>query len=299
MRPTRTVAAALLFLLPIACGDDGGDDVDAGTAGDTDDEEVAPVDGEPGGGEGGLFIEVAFVGGFVPAGFDFRNLPSAVVYEDGTVIAPGAVAAIFPGPAVLPLFSGSVDEGALDDLLQAAAEAGLVGASPDVGRAEDLPIADAASTRVTVVVDGEARVVEAYALDIGGADLGQTGLDDAQLAARAALADFVAAVSEVTTRVATEPMPVERYRALGLPAIDASALDPAGPQPSELAWPAGLPAPEEGVCVAVTGEGVAALETALDQANDQTQWVVGDQVLTLAIRAVLPHEPDCPEDAGG
>ena len=296
MRPTRTIAAALLFLLPAACGDDGGDVVDAG--GDTDDEDVepVPVDGEPGGGEGGLFIELELVGGFVPFGFDFRNPPTAVVYADGTVVAPGAVAAIFPGPAVLPLFTGTVDDEVLDDLLQAAAEAGMIGSTPDIGDAGDLPIADAASTRVTVVVDGDEQIVDAYALEFGREELGQTGLDDAELDARAALADFVAAVTEVVNRAATEELDAERYRVLGSPAIDPSTLDPAGPQPNELAWPAGLPEPVEGECVAITGESVASFEQAVQEANELTQWTLGDRTFSLVVRPVLPHEPDCPED---
>lgn len=286
MRTTRSLTAALLLVSLAACGDDD-DDVGTGAA------DGAVVDGTPGGAEGGLFIEVAYVGGFVPIDFQFRNLPVAAVYEDGTVVVPGAVAAIYPGPAVTPLFTGQLDDGALDDLLAAAAEAGMVGATPDVGDASALPVADAASTRVTVVVDGDERVVEAYALDILGGDLGQTGLSEAQLGARAALADLVATVSEAATRVAQEPLVPERYRVLAGPPLDPSTLDPAGPQPTSLAWPV-VPEPVDGQCTAIAGDGVAALAEALGSANELTQWTVGDRTFSLAVRPVLPHEPDCP-----
>jgi hypothetical protein len=289
MRPTRTIAAALLFLLPLACGnDDDATDVSADDTGTG-----APVEGEPGGGEGPLFIEIAVVGGFVPQDFAFKNVPTAVVYDDGTVIAPGATAAIYPGPAALPLFSGTVDDDVLDDLLQAAGEAGMVGGTPDVGEMGAIPVADAASTRVTVVVDGDEQVVEAYALDVG-ADLGQVGLSEAQLASRAALSDLVAAVSEVVNRAATEELPVERYRVQAGPPVDPAGLDPNGPQPNDVVWPDGLPEPVEGECVAITGDDVAPFAAALEQANELSQWHLGDRVFSLVVRPVLPHEPDCP-----
>jgi hypothetical protein len=224
--------------------------------------------------------------------------PSVVVFEDGTVVVPGATAAIYPGPAALPLFTGQLDDSTLDQLLTAAADAGMVGATPDVGDVGDLPIADAASTRVTVVVDGDERVVEAYALTEAGSNLGQTGLDEPQMAARAALADLVAAVSDAATPVADEPYAADRYRVLASPPIDATTLDPAGPQPTEMAWPDGLPEPVEGMCVAITGDGAATLTTALEQANELTQWRLGDRLFGLAVRPVLPHEPDCPDDTG-
>ena len=294
MRPTRTLAAALLFLLAAACGDDD----TGGTATDSTDPAPPAVDGEPGGGDNGLFIEIASVGGFVPQDFAFRNLPSLVVYEDGTVIAPGAVPAIFPGPAVTPAFTGQVDEAVLDDLLAAAADAGMIGATPDVGEMGDLPIADAASTRITVVVDGEERVVEAYALAEAGGDLGQTGLDDQQVAARAALADLVATVTDVVTPKAEEPVAPERYRVLASPPVDPAGFDDPA-QITVVDWPTTIDPPPEGRCVAITGAALADFEASLSQANQLTQWTAGDRTFSLAVRVVLPHEPDCPDQAGG
>ena len=296
MRPTRTLAAALLFLLPAACGDDDSGDTGSGST----DPAPPAVDGEPGGGESGLFIEIASVGGFVPQDFAFRNLPSVVVYDDGTVIAPGAVPAIFPGPAVTPAFTGRIDDATLDELLAAAAEAGLIGATPDVGEVGDLPIADAASTRVTVVGDGDERRVEAYALaEAGGTDFGQTGLDEEQVAARAALADFVAAVSGAATPAAEEPLTPERYRVLASPALDPSGFDDPAVQLTVVDWPTTIEPPAEGRCVAITGDAIADFEASLRQANELTQWTAGDRTFSLAVRVVLPHEPDCPDDVGG
>jgi hypothetical protein len=293
MRTTRTLAAAVLLLALAACGDDG-DDVDAGRDGDDGGSGsttgTAPDGAEPGGGDGELFIEIAYVGGFMIEDFQFRSVPQAVVYADGTVFAPGAIPAIHPGPAVSPVFTGTLDDDTLAELLDAAAVAGMIGGSPDVGDAGALPIADAASTRVTVVVDGDEQVVEAYALaEAGGPGFGQTGLTDAQVEARATLAELVAVVTEAAL-AAQDPYLPERYRVLASTPPDDAGLDV---QPNQLEWPAGLPEPVEGTCVAVTGDAAAALTEELASATEITRWTVGDRVLTLAVRPVLPHEPDC------
>jgi hypothetical protein len=291
MRTTRTLAAVLLFLLPVACGDDDDGGTTAGTP--------SGADGAPGGGEGGLFIELAFVGGFVAPDFTFRNLPNLVVYDDGTVVAPGAVAAVYPGPAFMPAFTGHVDDAVLDELVAAASDAGMVGSTPDVGQIGDLPIADAASTRVTVVVDGDERVVEAYALaEAGGTDFGQTGLDERQVAARAALSRFVATVTDAVTPAADEPLTPERYRVLAGPAVDPAGFDDPAVQPTIADWPAEVPVPPEGECTAITGDAVAPFAAALEQANELTQWRAGDRTFSLAVRVVLPHEEDCPPVGG-
>jgi hypothetical protein len=287
MRTTRLLAAALLAALPAACGDDG---EDTSTGGDTDGGPRA-VTGTPGGTDSGLFVEVVNAGGFVPMGFDFRNLPVAAIHADGRVFAPGAITLQFPGPAVLPVFTGQLDDGALEDLLAAAAEAGLLDDdAPDYGGQADLPIADASTTRVTVVVDGEEHVVEAYALEF------TDGLPPEVAEARAALADFVAAVNEAVL-AARDPFDPDRYRVLATAPIDPTAVDPGLPQPNVLDWPAGLPEPVEGECTALTGDAAAAFEAALEQADEQTQWRIGERTFGLFARPVLPHEPDCP--AGG
>lgn len=287
MRTTRLLAAALLAVLPAACGDDG---EETSTDGDADGGPRA-VTGTPGGTDSGLFVEIVVGGGFVPMGFDFRNLPTAAVYADGRVFAPGATTLQFPGPAVLPVFTGQLEPGAVEDLLAAAAGAGLLDDEvPDYGGQGDLPIADAATTRVTVVVDGEEHVVEAYALEFAD------GLPPATAEARAALADFVAAVNEAALG-AQDPFDPDRYRVLATSPSDPSAVEPGSPQPNVVDWPAGLPEPVEGECTGLTGDAAAAFEAALAAANEQTQWRVGERTFGLFARPVLPHEPDCP--AGG
>lgn len=295
-RNRSPIALLLLVLAALAalagCGDDAEDvgTADGGDGSGSSTDSTPPPDARPGGTASGLFIEVASVGGFVPSDFAFRSVPRVVVYDDGTVIAPGAVPAIYPGPATTPLFSGTLDAAALHELLAAAAAAGLIGGTPDVGDQGDIPIADAPSTRVTVVVDGDERVVEAYALVEAGADMGQTGLSDEQLEARAALAELVA-LADRAVLAAETPYEPARYRVLGSEPPADPGTDVA---PNELAWPEGVPEPIEATCVSIGGDAAAGFAATLASASEITRWSIGDRVLNVAVRPVLPHEPDCP-----
>jgi hypothetical protein len=284
---TRLLATALLVLLPItACGDDDDDDASGGGGSGGGGTEL-PDGATPGGAEGDLFVEVAFVGGLVPQEFAFRSVPQTVIYGDGTVIASGVTTLEFPGPAVAPLVQGRLDEDTLGELLEGAARAGMVGGKPAVGDQSAIPIADAASTRVTVVIDGDSQTVEAYALDIG--DVGPTRLTDEQVAAREELAAFVDAVNEAGF-AASDPYVPDRYRVLASEPVDGVGGDL---PPNELLWPEGLPGPVVGECVAIEGDDAAALSEALADATEITRWIVGDSPVALAVRPVLPHEPGC------
>jgi hypothetical protein len=272
---TRLLLAAALLL--VACGDDD----DAAAPDDV------PADASPGGAEGNLFVEIAFTGGLVPQEFAFRAVPQTVIYGDGTVVAAGATTLEFPGPAVTPLVRGTLDGDSLRELVEHAGRAGMIGGHPDVGDAGAIPVADAAATRVTVVVDGDKQLVEAYALDLG-ADVGPTNLTEAQRAARAELAAFVSAVNDAGF-AATEPYEPERYRVMAFEPV-AAGDDVA---PNVLLWPGGVPEPVMGECVVVEGEAAATLAAALVDATQITRWTVGDTEVAVAVRPILDHEPGC------
>lgn len=292
--PLRILTALLLPLALVAsCGDDA---EDAGTD-TTDGSGVADGGGEPaptvpdgarpGGLPGDVFLQIEHVGGFVPVGFDFQTVPSVTVYADGTVVVPGATVAIFPGPAVSPLAIGTLDEEDLDELLATVASAGLLAeVPPDPG--ENQLVADAATTRITVVVDGRDTVVEAYALDIPIPD-DATGVDDDQRAVRERLSELVAAVSDAATARATELYEPSGYRVLALEPFE---TDPSI-EPDELSWPAEGPQPVLDECVAVTGDDAAVLTGLVAGATEITRWTVGAEQVTLRFRPMLPHEDGC------
>jgi hypothetical protein len=292
--PLRILTALLLPLaLVAACGDDadeaGTDTTDGTGAADGGDEPAPTVpDGaEPGGLPGEVFLQIEHVGGFVPVGADFQSVPSVTVYADGTVVVPGATIAIFPGPAVAPLAIGALDDEDLDELLGAVASAGLLAeVPPDPG--ENQLVADAATTRITVVVDGRDTVVEAYALDIPVPD-DAPGIDDDQRAVRERLVELVATVSDAATTRATDLYEPTGYRVLALEPFE---TDPSI-EPDELTWPAEGPQPVLDECVAITGDAAAAVAQLVAGATEITRWTVGAEQVTLRVRPMLPHEDGC------
>lgn len=290
--PLRILTALLLPLAFVAaCGDDG-DDVatdttSGGSGGGGSTDATVPEGATPGGLPGDVFLQIELVGGFVPAGFDFRSVPNVTVYADGTVVVPGASIAIFPGPAVTPLSIGTLDEGDLDELLAEVAAAGLLAdVPPDPG---DNPlVADAATTRITVVVDGHDTVVEAYALDIPTTD-DAPGPTDAQREVRERLSELVTRVTDAAVVRAVDVYEPTGYR---VRATEPFETDPSV-APNVLAWPADLPQPELDECVAVTGDGATALTALLADATEITEWTVGSEQVSLGFRPLLPHEDGC------
>lgn len=293
-----------LLVLALASGCSGGEErlvagsgspegPGSGTAPGSGEGPQLPV-GAPGGGPDGLVVSVEVGGGFVPVGWDFRSLPTAVVLEDGTTFSPGATVLSFPGPAVHPVVRGHLDDAAVAELVAAAAAAGLLEDEPV--ESGEPPIADAPTTTVTVVVDGEAHVTSVYALaEAGGDGLGPAGetpgTTPEQAEARQRVADVVARVTTAVTEAEESLWEPDRYRVLPLPAT----ADPGTEvEPDEREWPLPEVALVEGECNAITGEAAATLRAALADATELTRWRAATGTFSLAVRPVLPHEPGCP-----
>ena len=257
-------------------------------------------DRQPGGGDGPLFVSVEVGSGLVPMGHDFRSPPRSVVYDDGTTFSVGAINLIYPGPALLPVIEGQLDDGGIDEILAAAAEAGLDGSrEQDFGRP---PIADAPTTTITVVIDGEAHATSVYALNETG-DRGpgrgepeeaSPGLTPEQEAARDQVREFLDLVSRLVSAAEEGQYEPERYRVLPL---DPQTQPDAEVEPDEREWPVESVTLTPGECAAVSGADAEVLGAALREATEITRWRTDSgAVYTLAARAVLPHEPDCPPE---
>jgi hypothetical protein len=281
-----------LLVVPVlvlaACGDDDeGVRTDPGDGADGSGDQPDPDPGAavPGGGPDGLVLSIESVGGFTTPETTFRQTPTTVIYDDGSTVTQGAVMAIYPGPAVLPLVAGQIDDEALARIVALADEAGLLGDEPDVGSP---PVADAPDTRITLVADGEAHttVVPALGFDEPGA-----GVSDEQAESRARIQRFVSEVSElVTAGESSDMVRPDRYRVLPVVPVESEVHDV---EPNELDWPLDVEL-VEGECTPITGDDVAALEAELAQATEITRWAAADGTeWRLAIRPVLPHEPDC------
>src|ERR1700710_2270360 len=75
---------------------------------------------------GDVVIRVTTGGGFVPVQYNLRSLPSFTLYGDGTVLVPGPVIQVYPGPAIYPLVRSRLSEPQVQVLLRRGQAAGLL-----------------------------------------------------------------------------------------------------------------------------------------------------------------------------
>jgi hypothetical protein len=144
------MAAAALLLGLAACAERGGTAGPGAPA--TASSQAAATEG--------LVLRVEYTGGLMTPSMLAARLPIVSVYADGRVISEGPVAAIHPGPALPNLQVQEIGPGAVQDLVDRALAAGVAQTS-DLGTP---PVADAPSTRFTVVTTAETYVREVYAL---------------------------------------------------------------------------------------------------------------------------------------
>lgn len=283
--------AAILVLavgvLVAACGQQ----VRTSDAGSPVPETGGPADLEP-------VLQVAHVGGFLPVGAAFSQVPQLTVYPDGTAITHGPQILIFPGPALPNLLVHELTDEQLAALQDLAADAGLLATPPGYG---DPPVADAATTVVTLRFGEDTVVHEAHALGIGelpGSGGALPGLDDQAMAARQALIEFIEAASTlVTTSGEAEPYEPQAFAVLAraVPA-DEPAPD-TGVEPEVVPWP--LPEVELAAtteeCAVLDGQAADVLRDTLQDANQLTRFEQDGQVYEVFTRPLLPGEDSCPE----
>ncbi len=286
----RGALAVLALVLLCSCAerpteDDGGGQ--AGGAGGASPDAVPGTPAEP----GDLVLQIAQVGGFVTPEMLAGRLPQISVYADGRVLSEGPVTAIYPGPALPNVQVVQVDEATVQGLVEQAMAAG-VAETADLGMP---PIADATSTRFTVVTPGGTYVREAYALM---ESLGADGeLTAEQREGRAALTGLLDALT-APTEGASEGYVPAGLAVLARPWTDADAdSEPAQP---DVAWPGpALPGeafePALGLsCLTVSGADTATVLEAARAATSRTPWVASDgSRWALTFRPLLPHETGC------
>lgn len=282
----RSALAVVALVLLCSCAERPAED-DGGEAGGGASETTPTAPALP----GGLVLQVAQVGGFVTPEMLAGRLPQVSIYADGRVISEGPVTAIYPGPALPNVQVASVDEATVRGLVEQALAAG-VAETGDLGMP---PIADATSTRFTLVTAEGTHVREAYALfESLGAD---DSLTPEQQAGRAALSELLDALT-APTGGASEGYVPSALAVLARPWTDSDA-DPDLPQ-AEVAWPGpALPGemiePALGLsCLTVTGTDTPTVLAAAAAANSRTPWVAADgSRWALTFRPLLPHETGC------
>jgi hypothetical protein len=248
-----------------------------------------------------VVLRLAYEGGFVPLEWTFASVPAFTLYGDGTVVVPGAQAAIYPGPALPAVFSRQVDEDGVQALLERALDAGLGREDLVLGDTGDVAIADASTAVFTLTVDGRTTTASAYALGLEE-DEAFPGLPEDQARTRRALARLAADLGDLRwlhdgSVAGEEPWDGEAARLLVRPYRG----DPELPQPL-VAWPldvrladAGEPVgwDPEARCVVVDGDAWRRLLAEARDATALTPWRDGGRRWSIAIRPLLPDEPGC------
>jgi len=245
-----------------------------------------------------LVVRASVGGGLVPVDFAVGQLPAVSVYGDGTVVVPGAIIEIYPGPALPSVQTFTISEDALQFLLGEAERAGLLGPQLDYGMP---PIADAATTTFTVVTGGERHDVAVYALGTEGTiSAGPLDLTEEQQARRRAASDFATVLFGLETYLAgSQVVEGSSDYAPSAMAVYATGYEgsPDLPQPTR-AWPAGSlqggePAGAGFTCRVVDGDALASALPAIREANQLTPWTVDGAEYHLVFRPLLPDETSC------
>jgi hypothetical protein len=242
-----------------------------------------------------VVIRVETGGGFVALGTILGELPEFTLYGDGTVIIPGPVPQISPGPAISPLLRSHLDERQVQALLGAAARAGLL--APGVisyGDMGTIGVADAPTTTVHLNAAGRRAVRQAYAL---GFPAGGDRLPPAQAAARTALKRFIDGLPRGLAGA--------RYVPRGLAVYVAQYQQQAGAGGNAVVWPLASDLATAGTraslgtgyrCISLRGPGAATLLATLRRANDRSRFVMRGKPATayaLITRPLLPDERNC------
>lgn len=278
MRATRPAVALAVALVLAGCAERGG----TGSSVVPDIPTVEPAAAE------GLVLRVEHTGGFVTPSTTASRLPLVSVYADGRVITEGPVPAIYPAPALPNLQVAEIGQDGVQDLVDRALAAG-VAETDDLGRP---PVADAPSTRFTVVTSAETYVREVYALWESPPE--DSGLTSDQEAARAELADLLA---ELTDQGAASA----GYEPEVVAAVVTPWSDPQdGLTQPELPWPGpALPGeptggPPDVTCVTAGGAEAQALLEAARNGNAATPWLTADgSRWSVTFRPLLPDESGC------
>jgi hypothetical protein len=238
---------------------------------------------------GTLVLQVRDVGGFMPPEAAAERLPAVSVYDDGRVIFDGPVTLQSPGNALPNVLVLELTPERVAELLDAAVTAG-VPETTDLGTPQ---VAEAQTTRFTLVADGRTSVRDVYALGFGAAG---TGLTPEQESARAELQAF----AERLRLLDQEPAPDGSYPAVGYEAARVAAVVSPWSAPEgyeDVAPGPALPGERLGSgvlrCVVAEGDEARAVVEAASSAVSITPWVSGGDRWSVVFRPLLPHEHDC------
>jgi len=281
----------------------------------TDDDGASPSPPEtgaiddPSGSE--AVLVVTSEGGMLPVQMQVTNMPLFVMLGDGRVIVPGAIALIFPGPALPALQVRQLTEDGVQDVLEAVEATELFGGDLDL-RAAQNAFADGTDTVFTLNAGGRRVRVSAYALgSISDPSMGEPppGISAADIDADRVLRQLMDGLTAIDTSVPPDGWTAEGWQPYTPEALRLYVRDVTG-EPVEggedlpgqvLNWPTDddpaafgdeVAAFGDGTrCATVTGDDAATWYAALNEANQQTLWTTdGDDRWLVQARPLLPHE---------
>jgi hypothetical protein len=245
-------------------------------------------------------FRVTWEGGFVTPEMLLGRLPIVVVYADGRVITQGPVPAIYPGPLMPNLQERTISAAALERLIELAREKNLLRTVH-----YDYPgIADAPDTVLEIELDGTSYRVSAYALAEAAIDLSAGGLDQAAIDGRAALREFIDALTgipasdfvDVEHPYAFDGLRIYAGKAVVVPNSELPGEQPAVDWPLEDLATAGDPvdnSPLEVRCQVVDGEDLDEVLPLLQAANSLQTFRSGDELYSLTVVPLYPGETGC------
>ena len=239
-----------------------------------------------------LVLRVDSIGGFVPPTFTYSRLPTVSIYADGRMITQGPQVTIYPAPALPNLLVRTLRQEGIERLIDEARRAG-VGKRTDFGTPG---VADATTTRFTLVDDGRTMTTEVYAL--GETRDEDTGLTAAQRQARQRMRDLLQTLTD--SPAAGGPAGSDtRYEPTAMAAIVSEwAAGDVGTPPAPRAWrgpalPGQVVGPADVSCVTATGDALQNVLADAASANVETPWTYGGKRWSLSFRPLLPDETDC------
>jgi len=241
-----------------------------------------------------LVMRVSTGGGLVPIQYMLTHVPEFSLYGDGTVIVTGPVILVFPGPALPNLQTAKVSEDTIQEILSLAKELGLFANGVDYGSPG---ITDVATTTILINAEGTSYRADIYAL---GMEEGAGGLTMQQQEARAAIADLVAKLSDVSVfgaeGLAWKPYDFSSLLVFSTRFSPQSVSD-TEIEPNRLAWPLddpdtiGEPDDRPGYRrVVISGQDLDQLRPLLDEATQITVWTYAGREYSLYFRPLLPDE---------
>jgi hypothetical protein len=237
-----------------------------------------------------LVIRTSSGGGFVAPQASLGAVPSFTLYGDGTIVIPGVVPQIAPGPASKPLLRRHIGERQVQALLRAAKQAGLLAAGTiDYGDMGSVGVSDAPTTTLILHAAGRRIIREAYALGITGRTT------PGQSKARSVLARFIATLPHGLAGARYVPRAV---------AVFVTPFSQGQPGNGTITWPlssdlatAGAPVSSGSSyrCITVGGANARTLLATLRRANDQSRWKTSGAATSYALiaRPLLPDERNC------